>query len=269
MSEAVLISLITISFNSAKHIEQTILSVLGDGYPNKEYVIVDGGSKDNTLNIINKYRTRINHVHSEPDDGISDAFNKGITLSHGEIIGIVSSDDYLLPGALESVATAYTQNGRPDVIYGNVKWIDVETGKQTISRPDPGLKSAFFGQPVKHGGTFVSRKAYEKYGLFNLKYKCAMDFDLILRMIVGGARFVYLDKELEVIRGGGVSEQRRELTRRESRDISIDHGCPRWKANGYYYWKWTKDIVKKLLIVSPLTPVLQIYRRLRGRNVPI
>ena len=93
------ISLITISYNSKKHIEDTILSVTTQNYDNYEYIIIDGASTDGTLDIINKYQDKITTIITEPDKGISDAFNKGIRLCTGDIIGIINSDDILLPGA--------------------------------------------------------------------------------------------------------------------------------------------------------------------------
>lgn len=104
------ISLITISYNSKKHIEDTILSVTTQNYDNYEYIIIDGASTDGTLDIINKYQDKITTIITEPDKGISDAFNKGIRLCTGDIIGIINSDDILLPGALSVVAKTMMKN---------------------------------------------------------------------------------------------------------------------------------------------------------------
>ena len=101
------ITIVTITFNSAATLEETIRSVTMQDYPALEYVIIDGGSSDGTLDIVQKYRERIQIVVSEPDKGISDAFNKGIARATGEIIGIINSDDILLPGALRELAEAY------------------------------------------------------------------------------------------------------------------------------------------------------------------
>ena len=100
------ISIVTITFNSESTVEDTIKSVVSQDYPNLEYIIIDGGSKDGTLEIVDRYRDRIAKVVSEPDKGISDAFNKGIRNATGDIIGIINSDDILLPGALSAVAAA-------------------------------------------------------------------------------------------------------------------------------------------------------------------
>ena len=104
MKQSPRISVITITYNSAATIEETIRSVTMQDYPDLEYVIIDGGSTDGTLDVVQKYKDRIQVVVSEPDKGISDAFNKGVDRATGEIIGIINSDDILLPGALQEVA---------------------------------------------------------------------------------------------------------------------------------------------------------------------
>lgn len=96
MNNQPIISIITVCFNSEKHIEDTIKSVLSQKYNNLQYIIIDGGSKDKTMDIINKYKKEISTIISEPDKGISDAFNKGIQHAKGDLVGIVNSDDILL-----------------------------------------------------------------------------------------------------------------------------------------------------------------------------
>ena len=107
MNNQPIISIITVCFNSEKHIEDTIKSVLSQKYNNLQYIIIDGGSKDKTMNIINKYKKEISTIISEPDKGISDAFNKGIQHAKGDLVGIVNSDDILLPESLLAIATSY------------------------------------------------------------------------------------------------------------------------------------------------------------------
>ena len=101
------ISIITVCYNSEAHIEEAILSVINQSYENKEYLVIDGGSKDGTLNIIEKYKDKIDYFVSEPDKGISDAFNKGIKAATGDIIGILNSDDFMMKDALTKVAEQY------------------------------------------------------------------------------------------------------------------------------------------------------------------
>ena len=112
------ISIVTITFNSENTVEETIKSVISQDYSNLEYIIIDGASTDRTLEVVNKYRDRIARIVSEPDKGISDAFNKGIRYATGDVIGIINSDDILLPGALQAVAAAYEEG--VGVYRGNI-----------------------------------------------------------------------------------------------------------------------------------------------------
>ena len=159
------ISVITITYNSETVIEETIKSVVSQDYPNLEYIIIDGASKDGTLAVVEKYRDKIAKVVSEPDKGISDAFNKGVKHATGDIIGIINSDDVLLPGALSAVADAYEEE--IGVYRGNVFiW---ESESETRIQAVPSMKfplHTFKRYIVCHPGTFVAKWAYEKHGLF-------------------------------------------------------------------------------------------------------
>lgn len=132
------ISIITISYNSKNTIEKTILSILGQSYRPLEYVFVDGGSKDGTINLIKKYIPELEkagievNYKSEPDHGISDAFNKGIQRSSGDIIGIINSDDQLMDEALVKIADAFTPT--VDIVCGDCLWIDAERNLQYIRK---------------------------------------------------------------------------------------------------------------------------------------
>ncbi len=263
------ISILTATFNAVRHVEEAIRSVVTHDYANIEYIVVDGASNDGTVEIIRRYEEGIHRFISERDDGISDAFNKGVRLATGEIVGIVSADDALLPGALKAVAGSYVAHHQPDVIHGNVLTLDPSSGQLSVGRPDVTLRTAFFGQPLRHGATFVTKRAYDRYGLFDHKYKCAMDYDLILRMIVANARFAYVNCQLALIRSGGVSSRMRSLTRLESREISIKHGCPRWRAEWYYRSKIARDAAKIWLPRLGLGRIVSAHRRVTGRNVPI
>lgn len=261
------ITIITVSLNAAVHLEEAICSILESGYPALEYIGVDGNSSDGSVQIWMRYIDRLSWFCCEPDRGISDAFNKGIAHATGEIIGIVSADDVLLPGALEMVAECYIRNDCPDIIYGDVIFVDQVTGERTVSKPKNSLRSFWFGQPIKHGGTFISREAYERLGLYDLRYCCAMDYDLTLRFWVKGSRFVYLPYQLELIRTGGVNMRLRSRTRIESREISILNGCSIWKAWMYWSWKVIKDATKNALNRMGLRWVLRRYQYVRNQRV--
>lgn len=200
------ISIITITYNSEKTLEETIQSVVFQKYDNLEYLIIDGGSTDRTLDIVKKYQDKIDVVISEPDKGISDAFNKGIRNATGEIIGIINSDDLLLPNALKRLAENYETG--VDVYRGNtIVWNDI---KGTKTRAFPRMKftvNSLNMGGVCHQSTFIKNSAYKLYGTFNDKLKFMMDVDLLIRLYEKGAKFKYVDADLAISRMGGVTDK--------------------------------------------------------------
>ena len=181
------ISIITITYNSEATLDETILSVTMQAYPALEYVIIDGGSTDGTLDIIQKYKDKIQIVVSEPDHGISDAFNKGITKATGEIIGIINSDDILLPGALQKVAEEY--DPKVDVYSGHILFWDVDTDETFSSYPDVTFDTLKLQYNVAHPARFIRKDAYERYGLYREDLRYMMDIELpaTLKRIQNGA----------------------------------------------------------------------------------
>lgn len=175
-----LISVITACYNSEKTIKKTFESMLHQSYQDFEYIIVDGGSTDNTINIIKEYLPRFGgkmKYTSEPDQGIYDAMNKGIAKCHGTLIGIVNSDDWYEENTLEKVVHSYRGNDF-EVIYGMQRTI--RDGKEA--------SILFFHhdflpqQMITHPTCFVTRKSYEKYGLFAAnEYRASADYELMLR----------------------------------------------------------------------------------------
>lgn len=255
------ISIITAVRNGAEGLEQTILSVLSQDYADLEYIIIDGGSTDGTLQIIRKYESLLSHWSSEPDRGISDAFNKGITLATGDIVGITSADDYLMPGALEAVHKAFSSSPVPDVIYGDAVYEEKDNGARFIVRPDRTMRNVWRRQPLRHASTFVNRKTYLKLGAFDLSYRYAMDYELILRFFVRGASFKYIDQPLAGIRSGGVSTQTPRKTVAEVRRISMNYGYSPFKASFFYLLKSVKLTLRQLLQRPPFFVFLNSYRR--------
>lgn len=199
------ISIITITYNSGKTLEETIKSVVSQNYDNLEYVIIDGGSKDNTLKIIDKYQDKIAVVVSEPDKGISDAFNKGIRKATGEIIGIINSDDLLLPGALEALAENYDEE--IDVYRGRLLINNSRTGF-TYSSGKPTLicpVNSYLKLNVCHPSTFICKKAYDRVGLYKTDVKYVMDIDMLFRLTRAGCKFKYVPQELALFNIGGAT----------------------------------------------------------------
>src|ERR1700739_123500 len=130
-----LVSIITVVYNGSKYIEQTINSVLNQSYKNIEYIIIDGGSTDDTLNIIKRYESKIDYWQSEPDEGIFFAMNKGISLAKGELIGIINADDFYLPGTVKNVVEADNVY-HADIYHGDMQYISEKGEPLSSAKPD-------------------------------------------------------------------------------------------------------------------------------------
>ena len=204
MDKKPLITIITVVLNDETNIEKTILSVLNQKYKNIEYIIVDGASKDNTLEIIKKYSKQISHWQSEKDQGIYDAFNKGLEKANGDLIGFVNSGDLLTEKSLEYLVNYYSKYKDIDFFFGSVKkhW-------GTISGYYPHkIKYSWFFYTSHSTGFFIKKNAAEINGKYSLKYKYSSDFDYFYRLIVHNKFKGVSTKKSEVFgifRPGGIS----------------------------------------------------------------
>ncbi len=173
------ISIVTPSFNQGDYIEKTIRSVLLQGYPNLEYIIIDGGSTDQTVDIIKKYEKWINFWVSEKDRGQSHAINKGLARTSGELLGWLNSDDYYLPGALFKLAKSYLEDTSVGAIYGQGHIVDesgaiVYTPKlETVTREN--LFSWCFGNDFMQPSCLCTRKAWQESGPIDETLNFALD----------------------------------------------------------------------------------------------
>ncbi len=175
-----LVSIITICRNSEKTILKTIESVINQTYKNIEYIVIDGLSEDNTISEINKYKSKISEIIIEKDDGIYDAFNKGLKKCSGDLIGFVNSDDILLPNAIEILVNYHNKYRDMDFFFGAVKkhWAILHGYK-------PWKIFYTWGFYSSHStGFFIKRHAAKKVGYYNTKYKYSADYDYFYRMIV-------------------------------------------------------------------------------------
>jgi len=206
------VSLITVSFNSQETIRDTIESVLSQNYDNIEYIIVDGGSKDSTLDIINDYEDRIQVVVSEPDLGIYDAMNKGVKLSTGDIIGVINSDDFYSHSKVISVVVRkFLENPKSELVLGAIDFVKASDLTKSVRKYSskyftPELMR--FGIMPPHPAAFIKKATYLQVGEYKLNYKIAADFDLLLRMLkVNKSAFSRLDDVCVRMRLGGVSTE--------------------------------------------------------------
>ena len=247
------ISVITISFNSEATLEETIRSVTSQDYPALEYVIIDGGSTDGTLEIIRKYQDRIQVVVSEPDRGISDAFNKGVARATGEIVGIVNSDDILLPGALQKVAESYQP--QVDVYSGWIMFWNQETNETFPSYPDIAFDRLKLQYRVAHPARFIRRDAYERFGLYREDLRYMMDIELLCRFYKQGARFMLIDSPLAMFRIGGTTNDSIYKKKEDYRAFVQSFGGSSWDFRRI----WMQAVIKYNLI--------QWGYRLFGKNL--
>lgn len=195
------VSIITVAHNAVDTIEQTILSVLNQTYGDIEYIVVDGGSNDGTRDIIMRYDDRIAIWVSEKDDGISDAFNKGIKLSSGDMIGILNADDWYEKDAVESVVSNYSDD--IDIYCGSLGLIDKSGQMFKIMKSKLWLMD--YGMHIMHPTAFIKKRCYDSCGYFDTSLMVTMDYEIMLRFILKGCKIKVLNKVLAFMRIEGVS----------------------------------------------------------------
>ncbi|WP_349346581.1 glycosyltransferase family 2 protein [Priestia megaterium] len=204
------ISIITVCFNSEKTIRKTLESIKAQSYSNYEYIVVDGKSTDNTINIIKEYSEIITTFVSEQDSGIYDAFNKGVSLATGDLIAILNSDDWYEHDTLLSVANYYNEirdNEGLMIICSEMKrWFDSDTYSHLpLLIESRNKKNIFKHLGVAHPATFVSKEVYDLIGNYDTNYRICADSDFLLRCFFKGVKFYPLYKSIVNMRDGGVS----------------------------------------------------------------
>ena len=204
------VSIITVCFNSAATIRDAVESVLGQTHEDIEYIVVDGASTDGTVDTLREYENKIDRMISEPDNGIYDAINKGISFATGDIVGILNSDDlYESPATIQYVVDAFSSGSNVDIVFGDVVFVepdDLAAVKRFYSSRRFKPWKLRFGWMPPHPATFVRRDVYRKYGQYSLKYKISSDYEKFVRwLIVEKLPYLRIDRVLVRMRHGGVS----------------------------------------------------------------
>lgn len=248
-----LISVITVVYNGAKYLDETILSVLNQSYPNIEYIIIDGGSTDGTLDIIKKYENYIDYWISEKDKGIYDAMNKGILISQGSIIGLLNSGDLYTYDSVKKVVIN-SKHISDEIITGNmVKFTENYDAKFISYRNQNHLKKSLYTMPLNHPSTFVGINTYKKIGLFDSSYKICGDNELIIRAQMFKIDIVFLDDILSKMQLGGVSEtfDNLFLKTKEHYNIRKKYRMPLMKniymTTKYFFVNFIKNSLKTMI----------------------
>ncbi|MGN7808436.1 glycosyltransferase family 2 protein [Flavobacterium johnsoniae] len=227
------VSIITVVYNNEKTILDAIQSVISQSYDNIEYIIIDGGSEDNTVVKINEYKDRISHFISEKDKGLYDAMNKGIKMATGEVIGILNSDDlYQDFDVINDVMKQFNNDIDLDILYGNLVYVKTDDINRIVRKwKCKPYYNHFFenGNVPPHPALFVRKKVYDEAGLFNLDYKLAADYELMLRMFKKHFfKVKYMDRLIVKMRLGGATNKSFVNILNQNREI-----VRAWKGNSF------------------------------------
>lgn len=247
-----LVSIITPALNSATTIAHTLQSVAEQEYPRIQHIIVDGGSRDQTVEIVKQF-SHVAHLVSEPDLGIYSAMNKGILLAEGEIIGILNSDDFYANKAVISKVVEYFEASSAETLYGDLDFVHPKNINQIVRVWRSGrFKSHLFlfGWMPPHPTFFVRRNVYKRYGLFDINLRFSADYEFMLRLLYKWrVSTTYLPEVLVKMRAGGQSNTSLRIRLKANKEDQIA-----WKINAlkpYFFTHWLK----------PLRKVPQFFRK--------
>jgi glycosyltransferase involved in cell wall biosynthesis len=262
-----LVSVITVSFNSCRTIKKTIDSVAAQSYPLIEYIVIDGGSTDGTVELLKDNEARIDFWVSEPDHGISDAFNKGIALASGEFISMLNSDDWMEPQNLQ-LAIRRLRETDATYVFGDLALHSPEGDRMHFFTGDADYQQriAHIMPFLNHPTVVCRRKAFEAAGLFDVSLRTAMDYDWFLRLHKLGCRGVHVPGLVGHMTLEGQSDKNFSSALKESRDISIRYGYPWIMAWVRYGYRLSKGHLRRRIKRIVPAPVYEQLRRSLNKN---
>jgi len=266
-----LISIITPTFNSASSIQGTVKSVILQNYGNFEHIIVDNKSNDSTLDLIKNlyknagFKEKLKII-TEKDNGIADAFNKGIKNSSGKIIGILNSDDILYnESVLSLIKTALSQPGKL-IAHGNIFLEDNIFGSN-FRFP---LKDRILGIGFNHPGMFINRDVYKRTGLYNTEMRYAMDIDFFFRLQKEYSDInqvsSYINYPLVTMKAGGASWKNEGKALKEVKNSLIRNNLWNFKSRVYYWGRIGRTRIKSLLTIIGLRRIVSVWRNIKWRS---
>lgn len=266
--ERPLLTIVTTVRNGGKTLARTLDSIRAQAFSGLEYIVADAESTDGTLDTIRANVDIITHWQSERDRGISDGFNKGISLARGRYITLLNADDWLSPGQLAAGIETLEKSGA-DFVFGDLLYHDTQGAVLHRVTGDAGYarKIGYTMPALNHPTVIVRRTAYERCGLFDLRWRYAMDYELLLRFHRAGLRGVHDSRMLGHMTLEGASDRNARAALCEVRDISIVHGHPRVRAYMLHFFRLTKGRLRRLVEASMPNAASVAIRHIFNRSL--
>lgn len=246
-AKPVTVTVITVVRNAAAHIERTVRSLLAQTYPRIQYIVQDGASTDGTLERLQGYAAAIHDLRSEPDTGISDAWNRALVRADGDIVGLLNAGDEYYPDTVAKAVAGISKGA--DVVYGDTELVDDEGQIRRLNRGRFHLWRYSAGLGFYHPSMFARRAIYDRVGTFDPSLRFAMDTDWMIRASVAGARFAHVRMHVRML-DGGVSVRNRFLAYGEHLDCLRRAGLPESVVYRSMLMTGTRGLVR-LLIKGP------------------
>ncbi len=258
-----LVSIITAVRNGAGTIERALASVRAQRYGPIEHIVIDGASSDGTPAILARHAGQLAYWSSEPDQGISDGFNRGLAQAKGALIGLLNADDWLEPDQIQAAVTALAESGA-DFVFGDLTYHDAAGRPLHVIKGDPGYASTIDAlmPALNHPTMLVRKTAYARVGGFDLRYRVAMDYDWVLRAHRAGLKGAYAPGIHGHMTLAGTSDRAFVAGLAEVRAIALAHGAAWPLAHARFGYRVAKGLGQRLLF--RLAPA-GCYHALRGR----
>ncbi len=200
------VSIITACYNAEKTIEETIRSVVKQTYPDIEYIVIDGASKDKTLEIVNKYAGSVAKLVSEPDNGVYNAMNKGINASTGDLLFFLNADDVFINEKVVEIFAKEAETNNAGLLLGNILLLNRYTGEMYYEKHDIIDKIRLINSTIFHPATFFRKEVFKKYGLFNENNRIASDYEWYVNYFLNGGNYAYFNRPVSIFSlGEGLS----------------------------------------------------------------
>lgn len=264
-----LVSIITVVYNNVRHIDRAMQSVFAQTYRNIEYILIDGGSSDGTVDVIRRHAERLSYWHSARDGGISDAFNAGVALARGSFVGLVNSDDWMSPDQVECGVEALKRT-QASFVFGDLIYHQSANAEPVYSiKGDPRYADKLWHRmpQLTHPTALVRREVYEHLGLFDPAWEIGMDYDWLLRLHHAHVHGVHCPAIVGHMSLGGVSDARWRKCLDEHRRIAQHHGSPAVVLVPLYWFRKQKIRARRLIEAILPQSVTLWMRRLLNRSL--